>query len=331
MSLFMQTAELTRKINLILFALCVLTITGFSQSKDIRINNPYKKKKDKTYIPGSDEKTPDPNAKGNSNMDSGNAEADVESLVYQLFTAMNRSDANSIKALFTSDARIIGTESNGTTQATTIAEFGEQISKSPAGSLEEKVTSMEVRVDDALATAWVGYDFYVNGNFNHCGVDAFQMIKTNSGWRIMQIADTRRKECKPMGEAGAINAAMDNWHVAGAKADSRTYFDLLSADGFFLGTDPTENWDKDAFYMFAKPFFDKGQAWDFKPTDRKVFFSEDGTVSWFNELLDTWMGKCRGSGVMTKDSNGNWKLKQYNLAILVPNDKVQEYVKLIGK
>ena len=330
MGLFMQTSRILRKLALLMVASLLTFQIADAQSKDTRINNPYSKKKDKTYIPGSDEKTPEPSRSG-KNMDSGHAEADVESLVYRLFTAMNRSDANGIKALFTSDARIVATESNGTSRSMTIAEFGNQIAKAARGSLEEKVTSMEVRVDDALATAWVGYDFYINGNFSHCGVDAFQMIKTNNGWRIMQIADTRRKECKPMGAAGAINATLDNWHMAGAKADARSYFNLLSADGFFLGTDPSENWDKNAFYKFAKPFFDKGQAWDFKPSDRKVYFSEDGKVSWFNELLDTWMGKCRGSGVMTKDDQGNWKLKQYNLAILVPNEKVQEYVKIIGK
>ncbi len=330
MSHFMQTSRINLKIYLtVVFAACFMTLSH-AQSKDIKINRPSSKDKDKSYIPGSNEKTPDPSTKKDSNMDTGNAEADVEALVYRLFTAMNKSDGQAIGGLFTDDARIIGTESNGTKKAIPIADFTKSISQAKPGSLEEKVTSMEVRVDDALATAWVGYDFYVNGKFSHCGVDAFQMHRGSNGWRIMQIADTRRQKCEPMGEGATINAILDNWHMAATKADSRSYFNLISANGVYLGTDPTENWSKTDFIKFAKPYFDKGRAWDFKPSDRRVYFSDAGDVSWFNEMLDTWMGKCRGSGVLVKDQAGKWKLQQYNLAILVPNDKVQEYVKMLG-
>ena len=30
--------------------------------------------------------------------------------------------------------------------------------------------------------------------FSHCGVDAFQLVKTAAGWKIFQLSDTRRKE-----------------------------------------------------------------------------------------------------------------------------------------
>ena len=328
MSLFMQTSRINLKLLLTLVATICFMAFGQAQSKDIKINRPGSSSKDKSYIPGSDEKVPDPSS--TKNMDTGDDEADVEALVYRLFAAMNRSDAQAIKSLFTADARIVGTSSNGTTQVMTIEDFSKRIAEARAGSLDEKVTSMEVRVDDALATAWVGYDFFVNGAFSHCGVDAFQMHRGTNGWRIMQVADTRRKKCEPMGETAMVNKVMDGWHAAAAKADAQTYFNLIGKQGFYLGTDPSENWSKDAFMKFAKPYFDKGRAWDFKPSDRKVYFSENGEVSWFNEVLDTWMGKCRGSGVMTRDQAGNWKLMQYNLAILVPNEKVQEYVKMMG-
>jgi ketosteroid isomerase-like protein len=43
------------------------------------------------------------------------------------------------------------------------------------------------------------------------------------------------------------------------------------------------------------------------------------------------MGPCRGSGVLEKQADGQWKLAHYNLAVLVPNEKIKNYKKLIGK
>lgn len=42
---------------------------------------------------------------------------------------------------------------------------------------------------------------------------------------------------------------------------------------------------------------------------------------WFDELLKTALGPCRGSGVFIK-SNSEWKLKQYVLSMLVDNKDI---------
>ncbi|MCV9385887.1 nuclear transport factor 2 family protein [Reichenbachiella ulvae] len=125
-----------------------------------------------------------------------------------------------------------------------------------------------------------------------------------------------------------INELLDAWHQAASEANADSYFDLLADDGYFLGTDSSEVWTKEEFYGFSKPYFDKGKAWSFKATRRKVFFSSNEKVAWFEETLDTWMGPCRGSGVLEKEK-GEWKLKQYNLAVLVANDDIQEYLKIL--
>jgi hypothetical protein len=33
---------------------------------------------------------------------------------------------------------------------------------------------------------------------------------------------------------------------------------------YFIGTDATENWNKTQFQAFAKPFFDRGKAWNLR-------------------------------------------------------------------
>ena len=124
-----------------------------------------------------------------------------------------------------------------------------------------------------------------------------------------------------------INTNLDLWHDAAAHADFETYFNLMTKDGVFIGTDATENWQNDAFRTYSKPYFDNGKAWRFNAIQRNVYLSEDNTIAWFDELLDTQMKICRGSGVM-KQEGGTWKVAHYVLSIAIPNDNVSEVVKI---
>lgn len=123
---------------------------------------------------------------------------------------------------------------------------------------------------------------------------------------------------------------MDKWHLAAAKADYNAYFDFMNEDFVFLGTDPKERWTKNQFSTFCKPYFDAGKAWDFKAKDRHWNFSSNHKIAWFDENLDTWKEGCRGSGVLVK-KHGQWKISQYNLTVLIENEKIQEFILLRKK
>ena len=124
-----------------------------------------------------------------------------------------------------------------------------------------------------------------------------------------------------------INHIIDSWHTAAAKADFVTYFNLMSDQAIFIGTDATENWTKNEFQAYAKPHFDKGKAWSFKSLQRNIYFSADKKTIWFDELLDTQMKICRGSGVLIKVKN-EWKIAHYVLSISIPNELSNEVIKL---
>ncbi len=125
-----------------------------------------------------------------------------------------------------------------------------------------------------------------------------------------------------------INLILDNWHKAAAEANFDAYFGTMSDDAIYIGTDATENWTKPAFIQFAKPYFDKGKAWNFTALERNIYFSSDKKTVWFDELLNTQMKICRGSGVLVVDANGNWKIKHYVLSMTIPNDNTDEVIKI---
>jgi hypothetical protein len=124
-----------------------------------------------------------------------------------------------------------------------------------------------------------------------------------------------------------INLTMDNWHKAAAEANYKNYFDVLSEDAIFIGTDATEYWNKTAFQNYARPYFDKGKAWSFIAIQRHIYFSADQKTAWFDELLNTQMKICRGSGVLAL-IDGHWKIKHYVLSMTIPNDNTEEVVKI---
>jgi hypothetical protein len=124
-----------------------------------------------------------------------------------------------------------------------------------------------------------------------------------------------------------ISKVLDDLNLYASTADFNNYFNLYAEESTFIGTDASEVWNKKEFMDWSKPFFDKGKAWSFTSLKRNITFSADGKYAWFDELLDTQMKLCRGSGVLEKIEN-QWKIKQYVLSMTVPNQVSEEVTKI---
>lgn len=125
-----------------------------------------------------------------------------------------------------------------------------------------------------------------------------------------------------------INTMLDQFNEAAETADFNRYFGFFTEDAVFLGTDAVEHWDKKSFMAWAKPNFDKKNTWSFKSMDRYIYFDKKiNGIAWFDELLDTRMKICRGSGVVVKQDN-QWKIHQYVLSMTFPNGQLDTVIKL---
>ncbi|MDI9365772.1 MAG: nuclear transport factor 2 family protein [Flavobacterium sp.] len=125
-------------------------------------------------------------------------EAAVKATVNQLFTAMKTSNQALLTSCFADSALLqtIATDKQGKTvvQHAPIADFAKQIAQLPIGAADERITFGNIQIDGALANVWAPYQFYYNGNFSHCGVNNFVLVKQNNVWKIQYIIDTRRKD-----------------------------------------------------------------------------------------------------------------------------------------
>ncbi|WP_260607304.1 nuclear transport factor 2 family protein [Chitinophaga polysaccharea] len=122
----------------------------------------------------------------------------IKATIQRLFTAMLHADSAGIAGCFAPGAQLQSvTEDkagNETVHTMPVTEFASHIAKLPANAADERIVFGSLLLDGRLASVWVPYRFYFKGQFSHCGVDSFQMVKFPDGWKIQYLIDTRRKD-----------------------------------------------------------------------------------------------------------------------------------------
>lgn len=65
--------------------------------------------------------------------------------------------------------------------------------------LHERGWDPTVMHSGTIGVVWYPYDIYVDGEWSHCGVDIFNMIRTDAGWRIavLQYNVQQPPDCEP--------------------------------------------------------------------------------------------------------------------------------------
>lgn len=127
-----------------------------------------------------------------------------------------------------------------------------------------------------------------------------------------------------------LDSFIGEWHQHAAASEHAKYIGAMAEEGIYIGTDATEYWTTLEFSKWSKPYFEKGQGWKLQSLKRNIYIGDNGQIAWFDELLDTGMGLCRGSGILQK-TNGQWKICHYVLSSTIPNELTKEVMQLKGK
>lgn len=116
------------------------------------------------------------------------AEAAVLALADSALAAITREDHRALAALFIDGGSLVAMPTGGgTPRVTTKAQV---LANPMQGDFVERGWGGEAAVSGAVASVWLPYDFYLDGEWSHCGVDVFSLVRTDAGWRIASIAYT---------------------------------------------------------------------------------------------------------------------------------------------
>lgn len=129
----------------------------------------------------------------------GSPELVVKSTVQTFFEAFNTRDTILLKSVLANKVVLqrIYTDQEGKSQlaedemSKLIAVIG---SRSADMKWEEKLLGYHIKVDGMMANVWTPYEFWLNGQFSHCGVNSIQLFNANGTWKIIYFIDTRRRQ-----------------------------------------------------------------------------------------------------------------------------------------
>jgi len=129
-----------------------------------------------------------------------NDEDGVKQAVNNLFLGMKNGDSTLAASAFSKNSilqTIVNKDGKNTVRTESVSEFIKFIGAPHSQKYDERIVFTKILIDGPLASVWTDYQFYVGEKFSHCGVNSFQLVKEENGWRIVYIIDTRRKDqCK---------------------------------------------------------------------------------------------------------------------------------------
>jgi len=115
--------------------------------------------------------------------------AAVVDMVQAFFDAMTDRDVDAMRSMLTLDGIFYGYREgpDGVEIARpTHQSFIEGIAEGNR-KLIERFWDPQVLLHGRMAAVWTPYDLYVDGEFSHCGIDNFNLLKTDEGWKITGI------------------------------------------------------------------------------------------------------------------------------------------------
>ena len=130
----------------------------------------------------------------------------VVDMVQAFFDAMTARDADAMKLLLTSDGIFYGYREgpDGLVVVTPTHESYANGLAEAGPKLIERFWDPTVLLHGRMAAVWTPYDLFVDGEFSHCGIDNFNFLKTDDGWKITGIVFSMERDNCPESPLGPL-------------------------------------------------------------------------------------------------------------------------------
>ena len=126
-------------------------------------------------------------------------ESNIKNTINTFFEGLHNGDTILLKKVIGKglilQTTFVNKEGKSILRTETKSDFLEAVSKKDSATVWfEKLLSYTIKIDENLASVWTPYEFYLNGNLSHCGVNSFQLFNNNGIWEIIYIVDTRKRQ-----------------------------------------------------------------------------------------------------------------------------------------
>ncbi len=117
---------------------------------------------------------------------------DALAVVNKLFDEMAAANAAGILATGTAENQLVALQKTKDGRSKISVINGEQFTKffTKPGAVKEVMYDPKVEVSGDWAMVWGRYVFFANGKLSHCGINQFNMVRTDAGWKIANGAST---------------------------------------------------------------------------------------------------------------------------------------------
>jgi hypothetical protein len=95
--------------------------------------------------------------------------------INNMFDAMREHNGEKLLAQFTQDAILERANKKDKIQISDLNKFANSIN-SAKKHLDEQIFNVSVHQSGNLASVWTPFDFYIDGQLSHCGVNSFHLI-----------------------------------------------------------------------------------------------------------------------------------------------------------
>ena len=136
-----------------------------------------------------------PIVKGTALPPPGTDEAAVMAPIQRMFAGLAAHDGQAILAEIRPEggATVAIEKPDGTrvVRHMSWADFTAGIKPGPE-AFEERLTDPAIEVDGDIAMVWSPFVFTVNNQVHHCGVDHFDLVRENGGWKVLNVTWSQR-------------------------------------------------------------------------------------------------------------------------------------------
>ena len=123
-------------------------------------------------------------------------EADIKQTIMKMFDGMRAGDSAMVHSAFADQVMMQHVTKNNIGETVVLApnlkNFLKAVGTPHDKVWDEKIKFETIQIDGDMASVWTPFKFYLGGEFSHCGVNAFKLYKSEDGWKIFHLVDTRR-------------------------------------------------------------------------------------------------------------------------------------------